>query len=66
MAYRKGTKAGGSKSRLPKDADGPRIVPGTLGRTSHKSVQGRTGYTLDKRMGPGKHGTETPLPKGGD
>ena len=65
MAYRKGIKVSGGKSKLPKDDDGPRLVPGYLGRTPHTKVQGRTGYTESKRMGPGKHGTKIPLPKGG-
>jgi len=64
MAYRPGKKAGG-KSKLPVDSDGPRFVPGALGRTPHKVVQGRVGYTESKRMGAGKHGTKIPLPKGG-
>jgi len=66
MAYRKGNKGGGGgKSKLPMDADGPRYIPGFLGRTPHNKVQGRTGYTESKRMGPGGKGTSIPLPKGG-
>lgn len=64
MAYRKGIKGGG-KSKLPVDSDGPRFVPGFIGRTPAKKLMGRTGYTEDKKMGPGNKGTKIPLPKGG-
>jgi hypothetical protein len=65
MAYRPGIKGGKGASKLPKDSDGPRYVPGFVGRTPHKKVMGRTGYTESKRMGPGSKGTKIPLPKGG-
>ncbi len=64
MAYRKGIKGGGG-SKLPVDKDGPRLVPGFVGRTPHTKVMGRTGYTEDKKMGPGNKGTKIPLPSGG-
>lgn len=66
MAYRKGIGGGKGKSKLPKDSDGPRYVPGFIGRTGGATVvQGRTGYTESKKMGPGDKGTKIPLPKGG-
>lgn len=65
MAYRKGIKAGG-KSKLPKDEDGPRYVPGQIGRTGGATVvQGRTGYTSAQRKGPGGKGTKNITPKAG-
>ena len=63
MAYRKGTKGG--KAKLPVDSDGPRMVPGFVGRTSHRKVQGRTGYTTGSRKGPGDKGRKISLPSGG-
>lgn len=67
MAYRKGWKTGGKgKTKLPVDEDGPRYVPGQIGRTGGATVvQGRTGYTLSKKSGPGKHGTKNITPTAG-
>jgi hypothetical protein len=64
MTYsRKGNKGGGA-SELPKD-DGKHFVPGFLGRTSGvPTAQGRTGYTEEKRLGPGGKGRKITLPSG--
>jgi len=59
---RKGNKAGGA-SELPKDA-GKHFVPGFLSRTSVPTAQGRTGYTEEKRLGPGGKGRKITLPSG--
>lgn len=52
------------KSELPRDA-GKHQVPGFLGREKVKTTQGRTGYTEEKKLGPGGKGTKISLPKGG-
>jgi len=60
MAMRKGT-SGGGKSELPRDP-GKRMKPGFLGREKVRTTQGRTGYTEEKRLGPGGKGTKITLP----
>lgn len=60
--YRSGTK-GSAKSKLPCDPGGHH-VPGMLGREKVKTTQGRTGYTEEKRLGPGGRGRVITLPSG--
>lgn len=59
-----GRKGKGGKGYLGKDAGG-RSIPGFLGRSTIKSVQGRTGYTEgEMRVGPSEKGRKIPLPGG--
>lgn len=51
-----------AKAMLPKDKP---QKPGFLGRSSIRTVEGRTGYTEgETRFGPGNKGTKIPLPSG--
>ncbi len=65
MSFKKNKAIKPSGGKLPVDSDGPRYIPGFIGRTPCKKVQGRTGYTESKKMGPGGKGTKIPLPGGG-
>lgn len=61
--YKAGSKGGG-KSELPRDS-GKQATPGFLGREKVRTAQGRTGYTEEKRLGPGGQGRAIPLPSKG-
>lgn len=60
---RGGMKGGTGRSEMPRDP-GKHAVPGFLGREKVRTAQGRTGYTEEKRLGPGGNGRSIPLPKG--
>jgi hypothetical protein len=52
-----------AKAMLPKDRP---QKPGFLGRTSIKTVEGRTGYTENEtRFGQNAKSTKIPMPKAG-
>jgi hypothetical protein len=64
MKYRRKGTSGSGKSEMLRDP-GKHHVPGFLGREKVRPAQGRTGYTEEKRLGPGGRGRNIPLPKGG-
>lgn len=61
--FKAGSKGGG-KSELPRDP-GKHQTPGFLGREKVRTTQGRTGYTEEKKLGPGGKGRVIPLPSKG-
>lgn len=60
--YNKGGSKGSAKSKLPRDEH---VGPGFLGREKVRTAQGRTGYTEEKKLGPGGKGRAIPLPSKG-
>lgn len=62
---RSGSKAGGGKSKLPRDP-GCHHVPGFLGRSKVGSFPARTGYAAHaSKLGPGGRGRVITLPGSG-